>query len=167
MRELTALSGEPGVGQEWKGFWWDTALHCAGFGHHHIFWVTAGSWLICWALWSGPGLISLTARKDLEVIFSSPMILDTEGRRRSAWLPRGAMPVQWCEPFPSSWLQRRLYRQWLLANAPAGTGCPFSSSFHPSNCLPGAAVREVNVVFKRKRDFMICTSLQHRSENFK
>lgn len=126
--ELTALFGEPQVRQEWKDFRWDAALHCAAFGHHHIFWVAAASWLICWALWARPSLILLTARKDLEVIFSSPVVSDTERTRCSAWLLWGALSVWQREPFPSS--SRRddctdSGSRWMFANVPGGAGCLF------------------------------------------
>lgn len=77
--------------------------------------LTAGSWLICWASWAGPGLISLSTKKDLGIIFSSPVTLDTEKIHCCAWLPWRAVSVAAGTPL-SSWLQRWwwLYQQWLL-----------------------------------------------------
>lgn len=109
----TALSAKSGVTQEWKGFRWDTSLCCAGFGHHHIFQVD--SWFLAHLLsLMGWARFNLT-KKDLGIIFSSPVTLDTEKIHCCAWLPWRAVSVA-AGTLPSSWLQRWwwLYQQWLL-----------------------------------------------------
>lgn len=151
----TALSAESGVTQEWEGFRWDSAV--LGLTITMYFRLTAGSWLICWASWAGPGLISLLAKKNLGIIFSSPVILDTEIIHCCAWLPRRAVSVWQEELFQLLASEMTMTPPTVapggyLPKLQLGAGGLFLSSFHLYNCLSRVPVRDITVVVKRLND---------------